>query len=59
MADQPQSRLELSDFPGLILFIDSGDEPPGAAVEQTNVNSLVLGQLQVRRGYSQVEFEQE
>ena len=57
MADQPDTRLDLSDFPGLMLYVDEGDQPPGSAVEQTNMASVMFGQIQVRRGYSIVEFE--
>lgn len=58
MADQPKQRLELSDYPGLMVYTDEGTTPPGAAVEQTNMTALVVGQLQVRRGYKLVQFEE-
>lgn len=59
MADQAHQRIDLSDFPGLLVYTDEGDQPPGSAIEQTNMISLVLGQLQVRRGYTIVQFEAE
>lgn len=59
MADQAKSRTDLSDFPGLVVYTDEGDNPPGSAVEQTNLISLVAGQIQVRRGYTVVTFETE
>lgn len=59
MADAAKQRLELSDFPGLAIYTDESDQPPGTSVEQTNLNCLVMGQMQVRRGYSFVQFEEE
>jgi hypothetical protein len=57
MAEQPKQRLDLSDFPGLMVYTDEGTTPPGSAVEQTNMTALVVGQIQVRRGYTIVQFE--
>lgn len=58
MADTAKQVVRLSDYPGLMVYTDEGTTPPGAAVEQTNVTALVIGQLQVRRGYKIVQFEE-
>lgn len=59
MSVESKQRLELSDYPGLMVYTDEGDQPPGSAVVQTNLTSLVPGQLQCRQGYTLVTFEEE
>lgn len=53
----PLRQIEMNDFPGLMLNTDADDIPPGAAREQVNVASSILGDLVVRSGYRQVTFE--
>jgi hypothetical protein len=56
MSQPAKSTVELADFQG-IQDVDPRDLVPGAAEEQTNAASLILGQLTIRQGYRQVTFE--
>lgn len=58
MAGPPKTTVQIVDFPGLVLNSDPRDTPPGAAQVQTNVASVALGELQVRRGYRPVSFDE-
>lgn len=53
----PRTSVELMDFPGLVTDVDPIDFEPGMAQDQVNAVSIVRGELQVRRGYRQVQFE--
>ena len=52
-----QQVVELKDFPGLIDNVDPRDIPPGAADDQVNACSIVMGELTVRAGYREVLFD--
>lgn len=57
MGMSPKDRVEMRDFPGLVLNLDPDDLQPGAAREQTNVTSARPAALEVRPGYRVVRFE--
>lgn len=57
MANKPLDRVEMKDFPGLVLNLDPNDLQPGAAREQVNVTSARPAALEVRPGYRFVQFE--
>jgi hypothetical protein len=57
MGQKATSRVELKDFPGLVLNIDPDDLRPGAAREQTNVTSAKPAVLEVRPGFRVVRFD--
>lgn len=57
MAEKPKQRVEIRDFPGLIIDTDPHDLPPGAAADQRNAVSTDQGQLKSRLGYRKVCFE--
>jgi hypothetical protein len=59
MADAPVSKVEIRDFPGLVLQSDPHDTPVGAALEQVNVTSSAQARLRVRFGYREVKFEEQ
>ena len=50
MADSPKSSVDVNKWPGLMTNVDPHDLPAGAAQEQVNIQSLVLGQADVRKG---------
>ena len=52
-----KQTMELRDFPGLMTNVDPHDLPPGSAQVQINVVSIVAGELQVRQGIKEVQFE--
>lgn len=56
MAMPPKASVELRDFAGM-MDVDPRDLEPGAAEVQVNACCLVMGELTVRRGYQQVQFE--
>lgn len=57
MASQADGGIVIRDFPGLLNNQDPRDLPPGAAERQTNINSRVGGELNVRRGLREVKFD--
>lgn len=57
MAQPPSTSVQIEDFPGLQSGRDPLDIPEGAGEEQVNATCVVMGELQVRRGYRQVTFE--
>lgn len=52
-----EKRVVLSDFPGMIDNEDPQDIPAGAASTQINLDSRVIGRLQVRRGFRRLNFD--
>ena len=58
MADLARDAVEMQDFPGLIDNMDPLQIPPGAADQQVNACCIVMGELQVRLGYREVQFDQ-
>lgn len=46
-----------TDFPGLVTNVDPRDLPSGAAEEQLNLCSMVMGEMRVRLGIRPVIFE--
>ena len=59
MSDKPASAKQITDFPGLVLEIESNDLPPGSSDEQVNAISVDVGVLQSRGGFDIVTFEGE
>lgn len=59
MADKPQGRITIRAFPGLFDAVDAEDTPAGGAQEQVNVGIGKEGELEVRRGYREANFEDE
>lgn len=55
----PASRVDITDFPGLVTKADSRDIPPGAAQLQVNAQSERAGELRPRRGLKLVVFDAE
>lgn len=58
MAKNPNTVVEVEDWPGLVLSADPRDLPEGGAEEQTNACSLNFGQLTIRKGMRLVSFEE-
>ena len=50
MADAPKSSVDVNKWPGLMSNVDPHNLPAGAAQEQVNIQSLVPGQADVRKG---------
>jgi hypothetical protein len=59
MKKAPRTNVTIIDFPGLLSNVDPRDLPDGAATEQVNCASLLLGKLQVRQGIRPVIFEED
>lgn len=58
MPDPAKPVTTIADFLGLSDIPRSAiNQPPGTAVEQVNACSIVPGELLVRRGVKQVQFE--
>lgn len=58
MPEQAKPVTTIADFPGLSdIPRSSVNQPPGTAAEQTNACSIVEGELLVRRGIKEVNFE--
>jgi len=55
----PDSRVNVRDFPGLIVNIDPNDLPPGAGRIQRNATSVRPAELRARPGFKEVTFDQE
>ncbi len=51
MKPSPKKGQAAKNFPGLITNADPGDIPVGAAVQQHNIQSVIPGQLNVRKGW--------
>ena len=59
MAERPKARVEMVDFPGIVTAVDPRDMPPGAALEQVNMQSSKIGQLETRPGFRPVTFDED
>ena len=46
------------DFPGILTNVDQRDAPVGAAEEQVNLTSMLIGELTSRQGIREVMFEE-
>lgn len=57
MADKPRQVVLIQQFPGINDLVDELDFRPGSAQIQTNLQSEDPGKLEVRPGYTEVEFE--
>ena len=57
MAEMPRTTVQMTDFPGMIANMDPRDLPPGAAEDQVNVCCILVGELQVRLGLREPNFE--
>lgn len=57
MGEKPRRAVEINQFPGLVTDTDRHDLPNGAAQVQVNVTSSTGNELNVRRGFRQVNFE--
>ena len=57
MPAPPKQSVIINDFQGLITNIDPRDLPPGGAEEQVNACCIILGQLDIRKGIKEVEFD--
>lgn len=55
--NKPLSRVEMRDFPGLVLNLDPDDLAEGTAQVQTNITSARPAALEVRPGFRPVRFE--
>ncbi len=56
---RPATRIEIRDFPGLMLNADPLETPPGAGREQVNAIGSKPAELTVRPGFRPVQFEDE
>jgi hypothetical protein len=54
---RPVDRVAIRDFAGLATDSDPHDLPPGASREQVNVSAHRPGELQVRGGYRELQFQ--
>jgi hypothetical protein len=59
MSEPAQVEVAIKDFRGMASNVDPTDLQPGFAEIQVNVNGYQRGQLEVRRGLREVEFEAE
>lgn len=57
MAQQPKDAVEINDFLGLVSNFDEHDLPAGAALDQVNAAIIRQAELQIRRGYKELTFE--
>lgn len=57
MPRQPDNKVSIDNFPGMIEAADDGDIPDGASSFQVNVGSRIAGQLDTRRGVRPMQFE--
>lgn len=53
----PEARVEIFDFPGLVREVADHDVPIGAGVNQVNCTSENIGVLTSRAGLRLVSFE--
>jgi hypothetical protein len=51
MATRPESRISVSEFPGLVNNTDPKDLPSGASIIQVNFGVRIDGLLTSRRGF--------
>lgn len=56
--ERPDSSVEIRQFMGLVTQQDPSDVQPGAAQVQINVGVTRPDQLDVRKGYRVVRFEE-
>lgn len=57
MAEKPEGKVNIRNFAGQFSGIDPDDMPDGGAAEQVNAVVLISGELMVRSGYRQIQFE--
>lgn len=57
MARQPESRIQVEDFPGEVNNADPADIPRGSARIQMNLTSRIMGELNARRGFRIAAFD--
>jgi hypothetical protein len=57
MPEVARPAVMIVDFPGFFTNVDPRDLPQGGAEEQVNATSVVIGELRVRFGIREVEFE--
>lgn len=57
MAQLPRTAVEFKDFMGLVTNANPNDVGPGAAQDQVNACCIRQAELQVRRGYQDLTFE--
>jgi hypothetical protein len=58
MDKRERASVKITDFHGVAIAADAADLPPGASQHQVNVASRRVGQLQTRKGFLPVSFEQ-
>lgn len=56
--EKPKAKIEIRQFAGLVTNQDQHDVQPGAAKAQVNVTVSRPDQLDVRKGYRVVRFEE-
>lgn len=59
MSEPARTEVAIRNFRGMATAPDPTDLQPGLAEIQVNVNGQRPGQLEVRRGLREVEFESE
>lgn len=57
MGQPVKQTVQATEFVGLMLNNDPHSLPPGGATDQVNVASTISGELLVRLGYLEVNFE--
>lgn len=57
MPDAPKVSEKRADWQGQVSNADPHDLPLGANVEQVNISNIKAGQLTVRDGFREVEFD--
>ena len=59
MSEPARTAVDIRDFRGMASNVDPNDFQPGFSEVQINVNGFKRGELQVRRGLREIEFEGE
>lgn len=57
--NEPEAKIRISDFPGLIVDGSEEDIPAGASPKQINAMSDIVGKLRSRWGLAEIQFEEE
>jgi hypothetical protein len=58
-AEEGVTTVQIKDFPGLVIEVDTHDLPAGSSNDQVNCTSDDIGVLKSRGGYSVLKFEGE
>ena len=59
MGQEARTAVEIRDFRGMSSILDPHDLPPGVSRVQVNVTATRMGELNVRRGLREVNYDAE